>query len=180
MIEYGSLAIQICRWCLSFFKFQSPRRKETTLSRSDFVLNILLIDAKGKSGSRSGSRSGSGQSTPRTPTFSNYGTISGGELNSQYTFPLPQLSETETYYQLLESQILKRNLSSLCHVSFRNPLITFYRHSHEANQTISFSQVVTTQDMRNLYLMFALCPEHEILQHLLSQKIADYSHFPSP
>ena len=128
---------------------------------------MLLIDAKGKSGSRSGS----GQSTP---TISNY-----GELKSEDTFPLPQFSETEKYYQRIQSQIFVRNLSSLCQVSFRNPNISFYRHSHEANRTINFSKVVTTQDMRNLYLMFVLCSEQEILERLLSQNFEDYSDIPS-
>jgi hypothetical protein len=63
----------------------------------------------------------------------------------------------------------------LVHVSFRNPLITFF-----ISRSNNFSEMVTTQDMRNLYIMFALCTEQEIFERLLSQKFEDYSQIPSP
>lgn len=116
--------------------------------------------------------------------FSPYQSITGAGTQDQYQFqaesPSYSITEAERYYRKVVYVLEKKKPLSDLRIQHKDGKVTITRISRISDHTINFTIPATWQLMRNLYMLFALCDDEDVLSNLLQQNFPDYSGEDSP
>ncbi len=110
-----------------------------------------------------------GSSGPHTP---HYQSMTGAAKPEEFKDP-----EIHRYYMKLKQFQKKKGLLKY-HVQYSNEIVVVSRISSNPNHQISIA-LSTATEVRNMYMLFALCDKETILTKLI-EKNFDYKDVPSP
>ena len=113
--------------------------------------------------------------SPGKSPFSNYQNVTGAGVLYQSESPSQPISEAERYYKKVRSVLDRKKSLNGLHITHRDGMVSIQRLSQIDGQTINLTLPANCKFMRDLYMLFALCEDEDILSSLLAQNFIDFS-----
>lgn len=125
-----------------------------------------------------------GKSPSKSPfSHSQYQSMTvGTQVQVQYQSESPSfsISEAERYYRKVVYVLENKKSLSEIRIQHKDGKVFLQRLSRTSGHTINLTIPATWQLMRNLYMLFALCDDEDILSTLINQNFPNYSGEKSP